>query len=613
MDTILLFKQDLDSYSTGALKTLQQYFGLPDGNRNELLWVIAAHQAQNSSKAQFPAYSPPLSTIAAGQNHSLAILDDGTVHGWGENDQGQAPSVVTPPDGISFMQVAAGDYHSVGLLSDGTITCWGENKDGQAPSTVTPPEGTLFIQVAAGNEHSIGLLDNGQIIGWGVNYDGEAPPLLNPLTVGTRYIQITAGGSYSLGLLDDGTMVGFGDNRSGQSPLLTTPPEDTHFIQISAGLQHSLGLLDNGKVISLGDITTAPSQPFIKVAAGKYHNLGLVDDAFPRNGTIIGWGENYEGQAPPIVTPPDGTRFVQIATGDYHSLGLLDNGEIVGWGLDERGQVTGTPSFTPVPPTVYTPPEGRYFIDSSSGGLVKSARKTMEGKPILYLIAGAPGSGKSTAVQHLMDTGIVPKNVLVIDRDLITEDNTDIKTKLEEINKEYSYDPEIKEMETHIMMGKAFRDTEPLYISEMADAVKGDNDFLTFIPPFKTNMLKGMDRYNVILVFIDTEPELAYSRTQSRAKEHQWLKLHPADVYCGWDAAVQAVEKYCLKGKCYVCDNRGRQIKCMDFSSDKLPSVKEAKEMCEKEQHNIKEEYAQLFKRQAAHNVHNVGELGYLD
>jgi len=45
-NAVLLFKQDLDTFSTAELKALQRYLDLPDTNREDLLWLIAIHQVQ---------------------------------------------------------------------------------------------------------------------------------------------------------------------------------------------------------------------------------------------------------------------------------------------------------------------------------------------------------------------------------------------------------------------------------------------------------------------------------------------------------------------------------------------------------------------------------------
>ena len=78
------------------------------------------------------------------------------------------------------------------------------------------------------------------------------------------------------------------------------------------------------------------------IAAGQHHSLALKSD-----GTVVAWGWNDSGQA----SPPSGLTDVQaIDAGDYHSLALKTDGTIVGWGDDEEGQGNpppGSPGLLP--------------------------------------------------------------------------------------------------------------------------------------------------------------------------------------------------------------------------------------------------------------------------
>eukprot|EP00568_Trieres_chinensis_P004995 CAMPEP_0183296808 /NCGR_PEP_ID=MMETSP0160_2-20130417/4246_1 /TAXON_ID=2839 ORGANISM="Odontella Sinensis, Strain Grunow 1884" /NCGR_SAMPLE_ID=MMETSP0160_2 /ASSEMBLY_ACC=CAM_ASM_000250 /LENGTH=132 /DNA_ID=CAMNT_0025458485 /DNA_START=140 /DNA_END=534 /DNA_ORIENTATION=+ len=66
--------------------------------------------------------------VAAGNNHCLALKQDGSVIGWGRNDHGQT----TIPGGLSQVRaVAAGRNFSLALRKDGTVAAWGNNDYGQ--------------------------------------------------------------------------------------------------------------------------------------------------------------------------------------------------------------------------------------------------------------------------------------------------------------------------------------------------------------------------------------------------------------------------------------------------------------------------------------------------
>ncbi|HEU4405382.1 MAG TPA: hypothetical protein VFS43_08850 [Polyangiaceae bacterium] len=83
--------------------------------------------------------------LALGSNHTCALLEDGKVRCWGSNDKGQlgyghrenigdneVPADPTPVDvGGTARQLAAGFDHTCALLADGTVRCWGGNEFGQ--------------------------------------------------------------------------------------------------------------------------------------------------------------------------------------------------------------------------------------------------------------------------------------------------------------------------------------------------------------------------------------------------------------------------------------------------------------------------------------------------
>jgi alpha-tubulin suppressor-like RCC1 family protein len=83
--------------------------------------------------------------IAAGNgNHNLALMSGGTLYAWGENFYGQLGDGTTthrnvpvkvqtltgqPLTGVTCM--AAGSGHSLALMQDGTVQAWGQNNVGQ--------------------------------------------------------------------------------------------------------------------------------------------------------------------------------------------------------------------------------------------------------------------------------------------------------------------------------------------------------------------------------------------------------------------------------------------------------------------------------------------------
>ncbi|MFB7982896.1 RCC1-like domain-containing protein [Streptomyces vinaceus] len=89
--------------------------------------------------------------IAAGANHSLAVTGTtNTLHTWGQNTSGQLGDGSTdrrttpvPVSGLTGIKlIAAGREHTVALLGDDTIRSWGANSSGQLGNGYTTDSST---------------------------------------------------------------------------------------------------------------------------------------------------------------------------------------------------------------------------------------------------------------------------------------------------------------------------------------------------------------------------------------------------------------------------------------------------------------------------------------
>jgi len=112
-----------------------------------------------------PTNLPSALAIAAGGLHSLALLTDGRVVGWGLNADGQATGTNFPTISTGLVSIAgslltnvaairAGSSNSMALLRDGTVVIWGKQ-----PSR--PPGLTNGVDIAAGGSHMAFLLNDG--------------------------------------------------------------------------------------------------------------------------------------------------------------------------------------------------------------------------------------------------------------------------------------------------------------------------------------------------------------------------------------------------------------------------------------------------------------------
>jgi cysteine-rich repeat protein len=148
--------------------------------------------------------------IAAGWSHTCAILDDGSVKCWGYNalgqlglghdvnqgnkpgDMGKLPAV-NLGSGKTAKAIAAGGEHTCALLNDGSVKCWGSNQRGQLGLDIgdtsargdEPNEmgdqlpavdlgtGKTATAITTDFEHTCAQLNNGSVKCWGSGEYGQ--------------------------------------------------------------------------------------------------------------------------------------------------------------------------------------------------------------------------------------------------------------------------------------------------------------------------------------------------------------------------------------------------------------------------------------------------------
>ncbi len=249
-----------------------------------------------------------------------AILTD--PRAWGSNGDGQC----TIPSNLPRSQVVslgAGELHTIAVLADGTLRGWGSNQWGQTNC----PAGT-FQKALGGINHSVGLRTNGTLVGWGQNTDFE----LNNVPSGV-FTDISVGWRFAIARRSNGTLAGWGINWQGQA----APPAGA-FTSFDCGAEFAVGVRADGTLAAWGrgdqfNLLSPPSGTFTKVAAGSYFGVGIRTD-----GTLAAWGENSVGQT---SVPPG--QYVAVDCGNDHGVALRTDGVIVSWGDPSAGLITNTP------------------------------------------------------------------------------------------------------------------------------------------------------------------------------------------------------------------------------------------------------------------------------
>lgn len=267
-------------------------------------------------------------SVAAGWLQTCAVLDTDEVKCWGQNNSGQlgigntvsplaASSTGIVELGGSATAVSSGRMHSCALLTNGSVRCWGQNNSGQLGtgdtdnvgdneavsdgSTVSLGAGRTATAIAVGYEHSCAILDDGALRCWGRNDSGQ------------------------LGL---GTTQNLGDNEAVSSAATVNLGPGRTAVNVSAGYDNTCAVLDNGAVRCWGSNHIAqlglggevPLQPG-EVAPDENYHAALGDNELPTTVSAIGLG-----------------AASAVATGTYHSCALLADQSLQCWGAGNNGR-----------------------------------------------------------------------------------------------------------------------------------------------------------------------------------------------------------------------------------------------------------------------------------
>ena len=362
----------------------------------------------------------PYMTATAGGSHSLVRKADGTQAGFGLNRSGQLGDgtafdrvLQTPTaDGSTlWANASAGDFHSLALRSDGSLWGWGLNQNGQVgDKTVLDKLAPIQIGtdkkwtvVSAGKAHSVGVKSDGTLWAWGQNFYGQlgdvtgvdktspiqvlmAPAAAGSTTAATAgaadkiWAAAGAGSNFTVGRKTDNTVYSWGSNDRGQlgNSTVVTPAIAANVPMLVPGLKaltisvgnlhvlairpdgalfswgaNDLGQLGNGKTIDgLLPTQVGTEIDWTMVAAGGFHSLAIKVD-----GTLWSWGSNSDGQLG-VGTTTDSTEPMQIglsrdwilvSAGKYHSFAVKSNGTLWVWGRNVEGQQgNGTMTVKPV-------------------------------------------------------------------------------------------------------------------------------------------------------------------------------------------------------------------------------------------------------------------------
>jgi alpha-tubulin suppressor-like RCC1 family protein len=248
--------------------------------------------------------------ISAGLFSTCALSAIGSVTCWGGNASGELgngttiassnPVAVSLPAGRKATAISAGGPHACAVLDDGSVTCWGDNNYGELgngtntnssnPVAVALPAGRVATAISAGGQHTCAILDDGSVTCWGDNNYGElgngtntnsSTPVAVTLPAGEKVTAISSGENDSCALLDDGSVTCWGENGDGALGNGTTTDSSTPVVV--AALQGPITGREAQLHLSMGTRSLSLSPKVPVTLAVSLANSGPDDDP----GTVV--------------------------------------------------------------------------------------------------------------------------------------------------------------------------------------------------------------------------------------------------------------------------------------------------------------------------------------
>ncbi|MGE4335704.1 MAG: RCC1 domain-containing protein [Pigmentiphaga sp.] len=332
---------------------------------------------------------PTILHIAAGRDHSLALLNHGEVWGWGAEGSGRvtlpeicsiAPpaSAIVVPATKPFTHITAGYGTGYGITGDHTAYGWGFNRAGLAGrrdvlATLQAehlPDLPPVAQLAVSEFYGLARTTDGRVMEWGLSRGGPVGArnqALTPLELPAAARHVAVGPSHALALTDAG-LLAWGANGAGQlgtgnlndqkQPAAVQLPPGVQVSTMAAGASHNLAIDADGRIWAWGSnqygqlgrreprYSTRPlsvelAEPIVDVAAGLFFSLALGE-----SGQVYSWGWNAKGQLgrsterhdarPMAISELEG--IARIAAGQAHALAASDHA-LFAWGDNESSQL----------------------------------------------------------------------------------------------------------------------------------------------------------------------------------------------------------------------------------------------------------------------------------
>jgi hypothetical protein len=260
-------------------------------------------------------------------------------------------------------RIATGFYHTCAIrgqrllpsgasdtndVSAGTLACWGFNSKGQAnpePSLMTPPMkgGDRWIGISAGYQHTCGLRtgyyvtcfgDGGsELVTGDMRKNAPMPPDWERVSKGGfQWTSVSCGTTYTAGVMNE--------TRKGFQIRFFDPPANTNrdwnetlLAKVPPGAPSNRTLLIWGSTYYEQATQLPVFSDWRIVRAGHYHVCGIRED-----GSMLCWGDNLRGQCDVPQSSLAPTKWKDVACGKSHTCGIKQDNTMQCWGSNDNGQ-----------------------------------------------------------------------------------------------------------------------------------------------------------------------------------------------------------------------------------------------------------------------------------
>lgn len=282
--------------------------------------------------------------VAGHQWQGLALKNDGTVFGFGNNMYGGNEV----PAGLSnVVSIAVAGNSCWAIRRDGSVARWGNENSDQDPANIVAGLSNVTAIVWGGGENYLALKKDGTVLG--MSFANSGAPLIDAATglpapnqspvqlvkvrgvVLSNVVALASMDMTPLVLKSDGTVVSLQYQTPGVPP--TEPRYEVHDNVLYEYLGGESAQLPyrytSANAVMVGGQALSN---VIALASGGSHHLALK-----RDGTVAAWGDETDGAT---LVPAGLANVAAIAADEHESLALKRNGTVVAWGANYSGQTS---------------------------------------------------------------------------------------------------------------------------------------------------------------------------------------------------------------------------------------------------------------------------------